>query len=70
MDDFETDQAVELAAKLRVKALLSRFSPERPLIVPPLIYWSLEQDPDFADLMNRMKPVNPTPNATAPNSPP
>lgn len=43
------------------RAELSRFSPERPLIVPPSLYARMRLEPSLADLMDRVVVSRPLP---------
>lgn len=58
---IESEQAEHLAAVSRVRGLLARFSAAQPMMVPPTIYYELQQHPELADLMDRVRATEPIP---------
>lgn len=44
-----------------IRAMLSHFSPDRPFFAPPVIYQALASDTAFADMMDRVRKVEPLP---------
>lgn len=58
---MDSPEAERLETLQRIKGQLSRFSAERPMIVPQSLYDKLKDDPDLADWIDRIAPATPIP---------